>query len=223
MIYSQKDFDVPISWAKNRTVYHGAIGLEIDPYQEWTHMLWVATIVMLFCSCALCFLYVWWTGPILFSGNEDTNMPQVGKSEGRGDGGGDGKRGRGDDDPNRRGIDSATWFRMMNQADRRDPRQQKEDEQRRANTQCIWIGWQKSDPGYRARTGNSKQYRRCRADCAQGFEPWCRSHYMKLHDDPDDNPNRPRGGQARRGPRGLGDGLEDYTSHPATRRAHSTG
>ena len=211
MIYAVKNFNVPISLAKNRTVYNGAIGVELDPYQEWIDMLWVGTVMMLFLLSALVFIIWSCRGPIFLSGG-DADMPSALKSEPRGGGGGGDKRGRGDDDPRKPGdITGSEWWKLMNQADRRTPKQRDADIARRSNTQCIFIGWLKADQSHRDLTGEAKQYRRCRSDCNDGYQPWCETHYLRPHDNADENPNRRRNRGPRR--RGLGEGLEDYTQY----------
>ena len=132
---------------------------------------------------------------------EDVNMQQWNKSSGGQDGGGgkrhsgDGGGGGGDDDD-----DSLAELlkRLMRQDDRRSPDQKQRDEDRRLNTQCIWIGWFDEDDDMKVQSGLKRRYRRCRENMTRERKPFCHSHYLKTNDDPNFDPgakeNKPKKG-----------------------------
>ena len=145
---------------------------------------------------------------------QDVKMQQW-KKVGGGGGGGGGKRhsgdggNGGDDDPDGDKL-SELLKRLLRQDDRRTPEQKKGDEDRRMNTQCIFIGWFDEDKDMKATTGLKRRYRRCRENMSAERKPWCHSHYLKENDDPDRDPSPP--GQSKKG--GHGSGNSTGVPHP---------
>ena len=148
---------------------------------------------------------------------QDVTMQQWNKSSGGQDGGGgkrhsgDGGNG-GDDDPDKELSDLLR--RLLNQDDRRTPKQKDLDRDRRLNTQCIYIGWFDEDDDMKATSGLQRRYRRCRENMTKERKPWCHYHYMKQNDDPDKDPQSKEAKKDKKDKGGHGSGNSTGVPNP---------
>ena len=149
---------------------------------------------------------------IVYAGGDqqDVSMQQWNKVSGGQDGGGGKRRSGGggnggDDDPDGEKL-SELLKRLLNQDDRRPPKQKDLDRDRRLNTQCVFIGWFDEDADMKAVSGLKRRYRRCRENMTKERKPWCYYHYLKQNDDPDKDPESKESKKEKKDKGGHGSG-----------------
>ena len=80
--------------------------------------------------------------------------------------------------------------------DPRTPDERRRDQQRRLDTQCIFLGWFENTREEKERTRKRWVYRQCWSSSAQDYHPYCKNHaldrFQPRYPDPNETPPKDR-------------------------------